>query len=332
MGNYPQFAAFLKKDTHKSPDSVAEYEELRELIQHAKSMRRLRDLIRRGQDQLATMRAAYGLKALPEQLRAFREEAKRVAEGEVVWARKALLSALLSAYDGHSWPAHAQFMIDPHGKQPRWPRLEIRLLEATLYEDMCVLFNLLLRTQQAIDRQEPNKITRKTVDALCRATLTSAYYFVESYINGVAMRYLATHGPTLDQESRDVLTEWDSRNQRPKPLPMREKILKFTKIARGSAHPPIQESNCPEMRILTKISKQFRDSIVHASAIPDRITRIPEKEMAVFTVTLRDAEQAVDASVGFVRKAEIAVFGSDTLLHWMKERGVDGFFPESALE
>ena len=316
---------------HITPKAIIECQELRELIKQGKSMRRLRDLIQNAKKQHGNLRKQYGITASRKDLLEFLQEARGVPEHEVLWVHRALLSRILKAYDHDEWPAHSQIMIDPHGKQPRWPQFEVRLLEASLYEDMIILFNQARRTHQTVDLSKPDKLTLKTTLALCRATVTSACYFVECYLNGIALRYIATHGNGIPQDTYDMLTEWDSQKKRDKRLPMREKILKYTKIASGQGHPPLQENNCPEMEVLTRIAKQLRDSIVHASAIPNRITRIPEKEKAVFNVTIVEAERVVDAGTGLVRKIEIVVSGDDKALTWMKDRETDGYYPQSAV-
>jgi hypothetical protein len=317
-----------------NPARVADFREMRELVWHAPDRRRFPAMITQLKDQIRELRSSCGVKASSDDLRTFLVEARGVPEHEVLWAHVILLTRLLSAYDDQTWPPHAQIMLDPHGTEPRWPQIEVRLLEATLYEDMCVLFNLARRTLHSEAQQVGNtrleKGQLKTGGASCRATLTSAYYFLEGYLNGIAARYLVTHGESMEQETRDLLTEWDSKKKRPRWLPVREKILKFTRIVSGQAQSPIQENNCAELEVLTKTAKQLRDSIVHASPLPDHITRVPEKERAVFNVTLQDAERVVDAAIGFVRKIEIAVYGSDKLLHWLEARGDDGFFSETA--
>jgi hypothetical protein len=234
-----------------TPGHTVAFRELREMTRQTPSMRRLRELnlIRNSETRTQELRKDYGIRASREQLLEFLREARSIREDEVIFVHRVLLSAMVSAYDDDEWPAHSQVMIDPHGKQARWPQIEVRLLEVTLYEDMCILFN------QA-DSANRDKVAWKTALAMCRATVTSAYYFVECYLNGVAARHLAAHGTAVDQTTHDLLTEWDSQKKRDKRLPMRDKILKYTKIASGQAHPPLQESNCPEMEVLTRIAKQ----------------------------------------------------------------------------
>jgi hypothetical protein len=308
-----------------TPRRIVDFQEIRELVLATQSAKTIRDVNARGRDQITQMRNHYGIVATASSLRLLLKEARAVPEGEVMWARKTHLTRLLSLYDNQAWPPHAQIMVDPHGTQPRFPDIEVRLLEATLYEDMCVLFNQAKRTAGM------SKSDLKTANALCRATITSAYYFVEAYLNGLAVRHLAAKGQSIDDATRDLLTEWDSKKNRQSTLTFREKVLKYSRIASGKPHPPIQESNCPEMQILTDVAKQLRDSIVHASALPDRITHVPEKELAVFQMGILEAERVVDAAVPFVRKVEEATFGNADVLHWLEVRSPNGFFPESAL-
>ena len=64
--------------------------------------------------------------------------------------------------------------------------IEVYILEAKLYEDMCALFNLAkeIFVRVGAHKQGKSKTILKKLEACCRVTATSAFYFVESYLMG----------------------------------------------------------------------------------------------------------------------------------------------------
>ena len=210
----------------------------------------------------------------------------------------------------------------------------MRTLESTLFEDMCALFNLawIYRDKGAKEGEVcPNK-DRKTAFALFRATISAAFYFVESYINGVACHYLASAGSAIDQKTKDYMSEWDSVRKRPKFIRTRDKLVHYPRVVLGLDHPPLQENNCPELAFITTKAKQLRDSIVHASPIPDPASLLPEKEAAVYSLKFLDVEQTVDNAIELVSKIEAVVHGNLEFTPWLKKRGPLGPFSEEAFE
>ncbi|MDR4482047.1 MAG: hypothetical protein R3B95_02140 [Nitrospirales bacterium] len=89
--------------------------------------------------------------------------------------------------DSKLLPAHARIVFDYHGNGPNGdPDTGVRILEASIYEDMAALWNLL--DERASD-DNPKKMPRerKTQYALRRATVGAAVYFLEAYLNGLAL-------------------------------------------------------------------------------------------------------------------------------------------------
>jgi hypothetical protein len=199
---------------------------------------------------------------------------------------------------------------------------------------MCALFNLAwaYREKGAKESQVcPNK-QRKTAFALFRAAISSAFFFVESYINGVAFHYLASAGSASDQKTKDYLSEWDSVRKRPRFNKTRDKLVHYPRIVLGVDHPPLQENNCPELAFIVTKAKQLRDSIVHASPTSDPESLLPEKEEAVYSLGFVDVEETVDSAIELVSKVETLVHGSTKFITWLKRRGPDGLFSEEVFD
>jgi hypothetical protein len=276
------------------------------------------------------MRAKGSIQVGHEELVSFLQVCSATTKGEVIYARKALLSKVMPAYSKMLVPQHTQIGLDPYGILPRSAKFNLRIIEASLFEDMCALFNLAHNFHnESVKTRALDKRILKTAIALCRATISSAFYFVESYINGVAFEYLATAGDGIDQATKDFLSEWDSARNRPKYVKTRDKLLHYPRIVLGASHPPLQENNCPPLAFIVTKAKQFRDAIVHASPIADANSFKPEKEMAIFTLKFRDVEETVDNAVALVFTIEPLVHGNLDYILWLARRGPDGLFPES---
>ena len=228
-------------------------------------------------------------------------------------------------------PEHADIAI-PISNQAGPGKVAFYLLEAILYEDMASTFNLAKEHQIRIDQEDPLK-AHKMLGALCRGTVAAAFYFVESYLNGIAFDYYMLHESSLGQQAKGTLLEWDFGKNRAKHLSLRDKILQYPKLILGKTDPPLQESNCPEMAFIIEKSKILRDAIVHAAPrLKSDFPTSPDKRQQVYLIGFNDAEATMDNAVGLVRKIETAIHGNDRRLSWLYERTPDSFFPDAAFE
>jgi hypothetical protein len=130
-------------------------------------------------------------------------------------------------------PPHAPVSIDPLCIGLNYPGgFEVRLLEASLFEDMCSLFNQSHECFAAIPRSHsPGAIIRKIVAkrhaSLMRSTVSAAFYFVEGYVNCLATDHVHAHGKQLSEKDRVLLTEWDSSRNRYRFVNTRDKLVQY---------------------------------------------------------------------------------------------------------
>src|SRR5262249_50726553 len=144
----------------------------------------------------------------------------------------------------------------------------------------------------------------------------SAFFFLEAYINGIAIDYHAKNQHTLDDETKIILTEWDHQKNRERFISFRDKFVKYPRIVTGLLHPPLQENNCAELAFLTGPAKLLRDAIAHPSARPDPATAEAPKVRAFLAPAGLEVEKVVDAAVGLVRKVEKIIKGPDGAFTW----------------
>ena len=233
-------------------------------------------------------------------------------------------------YDLYPRPAHCQIGIPKDGIDSKSWDVEWRLVEALLYEDMCALYNLSLDFRNKSAVSTGSKSRRKQGLALNRSVVTGAFYFLESYLNGLAYDFLATTKRQLSAKDLRLLTEWEPSKSEARYASFRDKLLGYPRIILDLQHPPLQENNCKPMAFLLDQVKSLRDAIVHAS--PVTLTQgeaISAKELALFGINDNLIDSIVDQTIELVRLLEIAVRGHDDFLDWLVGRR-EGRFPESA--
>ena len=209
---------------------------------------------------------------------------------------------------------------------------ETRLVETTLFEDTCALFNqarLWDLQRRELSDVDPPKAKVKTSVALNHATIVSAVNFVEAYLNGLAADHFSENESSLDQNTRDILADWDSSQKRPRYLSLRDKALQYPRMILGLEHPPLQENNCPEFAFITRTARSIRDAIVHPSAVPDKGPFHPREEL-LFNIEFDDVEGVVDSAVALVRRLHGVIYpDGPVLIDWLQDRAEDGLFDES---
>jgi hypothetical protein len=232
-------------------------------------------------------------------------------------------AAAVSEFD--TLPMHTRIMLDSRGEADGRPSVELWTLEVSMFEDMAAIFNLGHRMGEPSDKEGV-----KAARAIRHGCVTAAYYFIESYMNGIAVDCLHSRGTSLTGEERDQLLEWDSARDRARPLTMRAKILRYSRIAAQLPHPPIQENNCPELAFLLQGAKSWRDAIVHSSAMGNLATGGPEKERMLLELEWVDVERTVDSVVSLVRRIHAACKLPVVQIRWLIDRDATGLFPARA--
>ena len=194
------------------------------------------------------------------------------------------------------------------------------------------MFNLAEDRFITLNRRTDSKRTIKTAEALWRAAASTAFYCVEAYLNGLAFDYYTANEPRLDEDTKRLLTEWDTVQKRFKPVRLRDKLLQYPRIICGTAHPPLQENSCPEMAFFMGRAKLLRDAVVHASPKPNLSAVGDAKESLFLSLDFPETERIVDNTVALIRKIEIAVHGDESRIGWLCGRGPDGLFPDAAFD
>jgi hypothetical protein len=174
----------------------------------------LRDYIEKVRTHISELRSRYGVKAPPSVLIKFLEDAESAPPGQVTFPTVTEMRSYFHDYakvwpDSEHLPAHTRIIFDAHGSGPNGqPIIGIRLLEASIYEDMAALWNL-LHERSVWHYPEATQTQRKTHHALCRSTLATVIYFVEAYLNGLAFDHLVRHAGSVSDEEKSILSDWD---------------------------------------------------------------------------------------------------------------------------
>jgi hypothetical protein len=198
---------------------------------------------------------------------------------------------------------------------------DIYLPEASLYEDMCLAFNSAAETKRG-----DTKFQYKQHVFFVRSTLISAYNFVECFLNGIAFDFVFAAERELLSRDRDLLTEWNSLQQRQRFVSFREKAVQYPKLVLGSKTPPFAESSCVPMKLLMeKIG--MRDAIVHNSPKLNDAGDAMPKIRSMVELRFDDAALVADAAVAFVKLVDERVNQGKFDNAWILPRSSDGVFP-----
>lgn len=311
-------------------DSRKSLEKSREAINQADKTR-LREIINELEQRIEKDRREHGIKVPNSVLVNFLGQAT-TRKGLNLLLPKYIFEKLIPKFHllmpgFNAFPDHLKIGLDPGVNRTKKGDFELYLIEGIIFEDMCALFNLAKEYQAKENAQSPKKIV-KIRRAFLRSAVTTAYYFVEAYLNGIAFDYYIKNKDKLEEESNTLLTEWDYRSNKPKYISLKDKLIKYPRIILGVQHSPLQPNNCPEMEFIVGRAKIVRDSIVHSSPALDLGPIETPKEKEFFQLNINDVEEIVDKSISLVKKVETAIFGNDKRLFWLHARGDDGFFPD----
>ena len=295
----------------------------------------LQEYISRVEREIKDLRQKYVVKAKSSELIEFLKAGKESPPGQIFFPPIAQVRRFFHDYSkvlegSNLLPAHARICFDYQGIGPNGESVRgVRTLEWTFYEDMAALWNLLCKFAN-VDSPETKPNARKTHYALCRATVAAAIYFVEAYLNGLAFDHLFSHFDELQAKEKEVLQEWNFKKKVVKHLSLREKVLSYQTIILRKTHPPINPTNNSSLKTILELAANFRNPIAHPSPQPDPKSGEPEKEMAIYTISVETARIAVEAAVDLVGSLEELVHGDRTRITWLLGCTRAGSFPEEA--
>jgi hypothetical protein len=298
-----------------------------------KTSRELKDLVSALRTNIQAMRLQFGVKLNRDELLLLLDDLhQNTSKNHACYVPVWHLSKWLSKYDALGLAPHCRISIDPHCIGRDYPGgFEIRMLEVTMFEDMASLFNLAREAYlQTSTARSPSKVALKGAVALYRATASAAFYFIESFMNELAIDYVWNHREQISSNDLTRLTEWDEQRQRQKFVSTRDKLVLYPRIITGSEYPILDEVNCPELKLIVGKAKDLRDAIVHASTAKKDEEGEYEKESAIMGLTYQATEEIVDAAVGLIRKIQATTSSVD--LPWLFDRSTDGFFPKTVFD
>jgi hypothetical protein len=312
--------------TQRLTDShLLEYERFRTRLGAQECNATLRGVIRDISLKVEAFRRDFDIRADRPKLLALLRRFDKMPKGRVVLLPKYEINDFFDftkvEASFEALPAHACVEFRSH-RDNEGHNLEVFLLEAVQFENMCALFNL------TIDRQPLGKESKTEIKvrrSLESATLSAAFSFLEAYLNGLAADRLA-EGDALSEADSDALREWDSKRSKRRTLTFREKLLKYPRIAARSEATLLQENNSPEMRSILETSKAQRDAIVHASALDS--PEYGNKQAVLYSLTFKDVEQLVDNAIRLVEAIESNVHGDIRRSFWLTRRNSTGRFDE----
>jgi len=225
-------------------------------------------------------------------------------------------------------PPHALISIDVLGVDNS-KTIEVYMLEASLFEDMATLWNTTWEYYEETSNSETfDKKKLKRLLALNRAAAKAAFNFLEGYINGLAYDVLLTR--ETNSKEKEILSEWDNELGRQRPQSLRQKLLRYPRIALELEHDPIDENRCDEMSRILKLEQQVRHSLIHPSPRPSRTEGDIERELEFRSLSIETVGKLCDDVIQLVfiiNKMLQGKFGN--VEYWLYSRGDQGSFDEN---
>jgi hypothetical protein len=284
------------------------------------------------------LRAEVGLIADPDEVVEWVEDAERHFPQVLYVSKHALEHRMFSRFaaDGRfrNWgrlPPHARIGIDVTvSTVAGHMRFDWRLLEASLFEDVAMLWNEVAGIAVTSDHvRDELKLPIKRFHVLTRSLVRAAFALLEGYMNGIAVDVLMTRDD-LTEPHRELLAESRGPHRTFAPVKLRDKILQYPKLALRREHPVVHEDSCPELATVLRYERLLRDSLMHPTARHD-IGRESTREEQFFNASLEDARAIVDAVAGLIRRIDIELNGQfGQVSEWLCDRGTDDKYPKEA--
>src|SRR5262249_24468313 len=236
-------------------DNRATFVESKEAILTTNSKPRLSRWLREIESEIKKLRQHYGVKVSDAELIAVATQVEGAIGDAIAWMSKDWISDIFACPERmlpnfKNLPAHTFVGIDPGKHRLTLGTAELFLLEAKIFEDFASLFNIAKELHDNYNPKTDSKQTAKTFDALCRAAVAYAVFFVEAYLNGIALDHYLKNAKNPAEETRGLLLDWDFSKDRPRYLSLRDKAYKYPRIILSVDHSPLQEGNTPELAII----------------------------------------------------------------------------------
>ena len=260
--------------------------------------------------EIASLRTNYGIEGRLSDFNLFLKPKDGAPNpGKILLVSKHHLARLITKYEKvfptfKDLPPHARIGIDVHGREYQTPRFEVHCLEASLFEDMAAIWNAVADIPPDAEKPPLRDVQLyKLAKALQRATIRCAFALIEGYLNGLAMDIYLSADPSA--KTLEKLTEWDQAASKPRPLPLKEKITQYPKIAKGADTPPISAATHKQVARLLEIERLVRHALIH----PTPMGRGPAerktwREEAYMDVDRDQVEEICDLVTGVIQEID----------------------------
>lgn len=231
-----------------------------------------------------------------------------------------------------SWehlPPHARIGIDlAASREDHNSRFEWRLLEASLFEDMGLLWNEVLSMEAPEPTTVPlgdERMRWKRSDVLKRSLVRAGFALLEGYLNGLALDIRLTRNDLTPKETERLTEVRDGT--RFAPMSLRDKVLSYPRIAMRSEYPLFTEQSFKELEVVLLAERRLRDSLMHPTPKLEE-NRSEQREQSFYTVTREESHEVVDALCAVIRRIDTELGGmfGDTSA-WLFNRDASDRYP-----
>ena len=223
------------------------------------------------------------------------------------------------------FPPHLRIGIDHHGALP--DGLEWRLLEASLFESVALVWNDTLDTVGVDDSaaRGDDKIPGKRHRELKRSAIRAIFALLEGYLNGIAYDViLTTDVNTFSNGAQEMLAERDTKG-RARFKTLKQKLFGYPRVASGLEHSTVDEKN-EHVAYLLEHERQLRDAFVHPTPRPQPGQAIL-REQIYYELDLNVVSELLDHTIALVRYIDGILDGRFGRVEiWLADRETDGKF------
>ena len=178
-------------------------------------------------------------------------------------------------------------------------------IEDALYQDATLLLRHAREMHEGIkDFRARSRERQLRLFSYLRSATMALFGFLEAYLNGLAFDCFHLHQTSLPMKTRDLLSEWNSKQQRRSFVPFHKKVFRYPAIIAKLYGKELDLSSCTPARRIGEKGKMLRDALAHPSPFTDIDAATPAKLPLVMTLDIIFIEELHLDSRNYVETVE----------------------------
>lgn len=273
------------------------------------------------------LKRTFGAIASDEEYIRLARYACNPSDGRVLMLSKKFIDSLFTNYasnnkDYPKYTNHTLIQVDPGLYREIQGTYEVYLIEATLFEDLCIINNELRLLHNKTEKYDYKKRA-----CFARSLIVGCFNLLESYLNGIAYDYYIDNLSNISIEDKNCILEINHKGNK-KYLSLKDKLYKYPAIITKKTDATYSESDIRMIEYLLENEKRTRDSIVHSSPTING-SDLPDKMHNYINLSETDSFQTLKITIDIIKVIEKQIHNNTENLWWLSEADTDGLFPSS---